>query len=191
MELTLEQVEKVRKYAGVSFEEAQSALLQSGGCPLDAVILLEQQGKAAPVQGGSWSTRLGTSPPAKTASRDRTTLQCPRRRKYTGAEVAAAIRNFLRNCTKISVDIWRNDDLVVGIPLVVCVLLFIVAYYIMIPLAILGLMLRCRYHFSGWEGSTDGINRTMDQISSAVADWAVKLKGQLKEQYVQHKNHKK
>ena len=78
-------------------------------------------------------------------------------------------------------DIWRGDDLLVGIPLIVCVLLFIVAPYVMIPLAILGLIVRCRYHFSGWEWNTDTINRAMDQVTETVADWTEQFKQELRD----------
>ena len=82
------------------------------------------------------------------------------------------MKNFLRNCTKITVDIWRGEDLLAGVPLVVCVLLFVVAFRPMLVLAIVGLVLRCRYHISGWEGNAADINRTMDQVTDTVAGWA-------------------
>lgn len=182
VEITLEQVEQVRQYANVTCEEAKAALEQAGGVPLDAVILLERQGKAAAVSGGGWSTRFGAPLPEESApvggARLPSVRQRPRRRRYTWKEVGDAVKNFLRNCTKISVDIWREDDLLVGIPLIICVLLFIVAYQIMIPLTILGLILRCRYHVSGWEGSTDGINRAMDHVTDAVADLTDRAKAE-------------
>lgn len=181
MEITLEQVERVRRYAKVTCEEAKAALEQAGGVPLDAVILLERQGKAVPAPGGSWSTKFG-APPEETLEQVRPGVPAvrprPRHRKYTSQEVGDAVKSFLRNCTKISVDIWRGDDLLVGVPLIVCVLLFIVAYQIMIPLTILGLVLRCRYHISGWEGGTEGINRTMDQVTDAVADLTQRAKAE-------------
>lgn len=179
MEITQERVEKVRKYANVSCEEAKAALEQTGGDPLDAVIFLERQGRVEAPAGGSWSTRFGAPQaevPAVSGRGVPAVHPRPRHRKYTSQEVGDAVKNFLRNCTKISVDIWRGDDLLVGVPLIVCVLLFIVAYQIMIPLTILGLILRCRYHISGWEGSTDGINRTMDQVTETVAGWTEKAK---------------
>lgn len=179
MELTHERVERVRQYANVSFEEAKAALEQTGGEALDAVILLERQGRVQAPAGGAWSTRLGAPPEEAPAAGLRgvpAVRPRPGRRKYTSQEVGDAVKSFLRNCTKISVDIWRGDDLLVGVPLIVCVLLFIVAYQIMIPLTILGLVLRCRYHISGWEGGTDGINRTMDQVTETVAGWTEKAK---------------
>lgn len=181
MELTSEQVEKVRQYAGVTYEEARAALMQTGGEALDAVLLLERQGKAKTAPGGSWSTRYG-APPQEEPPRAYTGMPAvhpkAKHRKYTSQEVGSALKNFFRNCTKISVDIWRGDDLLVGAPLVVCVLLFIVAYQIMIPLTIVGLILRCRYHISGWEGGTDDINRTMDRVTETVAELTDRAKAE-------------
>lgn len=181
MELTPEQVEKVRQYAGVTAEEARTALLQTGGESLDAVLLLERQGRARTTPGGSWSTRYG-APPVEEAHAAYSGVPAVRPRvkyrRYTSQEVASALKNFFRNCTKISVDIWRGDDLLVGIPLVICVLLFIVAYQIMIPLTIVGLILRCRYHISGWEGGTEDINRTMDRVTETVAELTDRAKAE-------------
>lgn len=183
MEIGSAQVEKVSRYAGVSAEEARAALEQAGGEPLDAVLLLEERGRAAAVPGGAWSTRFGGQEqretlPAVGAGRLPAADRRPRRRRYTSKEVGDVLKSFLRNCTKISVDIWRGDDLLVGVPLVVCVLLFIVAYHIMIPLTILGLVLRCRYHVSGWEGNTEAIDRTMDKVTDTVADLVDRAKAE-------------
>ena len=192
MELTVEQVEKVRRYAQVTFEEARTALEQAGGSPLDAVILLEKQGRVPPPRGGAGagSTKLGTPPPEEenTGSGQAVPARRPRpkRRRYTSREVGDAVKSFLRNCTKISVDIWRGEDLLVGIPLIVCVLLFIVAPYVMVPLAVLGLILRCRYHFSGWDWNTAAINQAMDQVTETVADWTEQFKREMKDYQDKH-----
>lgn len=174
MDFTKEQIEKVARFSGVTWDEARAALEQAGGSPLDAVILLEQRGRSAPVPGGSWSTRSGTPPeePAASANFAAAGVKKPTHRQYTAKEVGDAVKNFLRNCTKITVDIWRGEDLLAGVPLVVCVLLFVVAFRLMLALAIVGLILRCRYHISGWEGNAADINRTMDQVTDTVAGWA-------------------
>lgn len=44
--ITLEQVDEVRRRAGVSYKEAKEALEFTGGDPLEAVIYLEENGKA-------------------------------------------------------------------------------------------------------------------------------------------------
>ena len=204
MDITLEQVEKVCRFTGVTPSEAKAALEQAGGSPLDAVLYLEKLGRIPSTPGGAWSTRYGAPPeqseqpgqsgqaapvPARPWGRNRTGSG---RRPFTAQEVKDAIRSLLRNCTRITIDVWRGDDLLVGIPLIICVLLFLIAYYIMIPLAIVGLALRCRYHIGGWEeAGAEAINRTMDQVTDTVADWTDQLRSELRSEHDKKKNKKK
>ena len=61
---TLEQVEKLREKANVSFEEAKAALEACNDDLLDAVIYLERQGKVgAPAGGGYYSSRNAQEEP--------------------------------------------------------------------------------------------------------------------------------
>ena len=53
----LEKVERLREKANISYEEAKAILEQTNGDLLDAIVLLEQQGKAKTAgQGGTYST---------------------------------------------------------------------------------------------------------------------------------------
>ena len=88
-------------------------------------------------------------------------------------------------------DIWRGEDLLAGVPLVVCVLLFVVAFRLMLALALVGLVLRCRYHISGWEGNTADINRTMDRVSETVTGWTDRIKAEWSEYHNGGKTGKK
>lgn len=202
MELTLEQVEKVRQYAGVTFEEAKRALEQTGGSPLDAVILLEREGRAPRPEGGAWSTRYGVppeEPAAEGPSAARTSVPAKlwvktraksNHRRISSKEVGDAIRSLLRNCTRITIDVWRGEDLLVGIPLIICVLLFLIAPYVMVPLTFVGLALRCRYHISGWDFGAETINRTMDQVTDTVAGWTDQIKAEIKSEIDAEKRRK-
>ena len=79
-----------------------------------------------------------------------------------------------------------------GIPLIICVLLFCIAYYIMVPLTIVGLILRCRYHIGGWEeAGAETINRTMDQVTDTVADWTDQIRSEFLSENEKKKNKKK
>lgn len=54
----LEKAEKIRSKGPVSYEEARDALKEADGDLLDAVIVLERQGKInRPVGGGFYSTQ--------------------------------------------------------------------------------------------------------------------------------------
>ncbi len=63
MEITLEQVERLREKADVSYAQAKQALEYSGGNLLDALIYLEEQGAIPRPQGAYYSTRNETPPP--------------------------------------------------------------------------------------------------------------------------------
>ena len=63
MEITLEQVERLREKADVSYGQAKQALEYSGGNLLDALIYLEEQGAIPRPQGAYYSTRNETPPP--------------------------------------------------------------------------------------------------------------------------------
>lgn len=52
----LEKVEKLRERANVSYEEAREALAQCNGDLLDAMVMLERQGKVKGPQQSSYST---------------------------------------------------------------------------------------------------------------------------------------
>jgi hypothetical protein len=65
MNITIEQVEKLVKLSGVSFEEAKQALEAADGDILEAIIALEQEGKTAK-QTGAYNTN--DVPPPGSAS---------------------------------------------------------------------------------------------------------------------------
>ncbi|HEY5466186.1 MAG TPA: hypothetical protein VIL27_04045, partial [Clostridia bacterium] len=62
--VTLEQVELLRSKADVTYEEARQALEATGGDLLDAVVLLEIQGKVRPPKAAAAGTakNSGTAP---------------------------------------------------------------------------------------------------------------------------------
>ena len=64
MEITLEQVERLREKSGLSYEEARDLLERCHGDLLDALIELERQGRLRPGGGGTYSTRPGAHPAA-------------------------------------------------------------------------------------------------------------------------------
>jgi hypothetical protein len=51
--VSIEQVEKLLQYADVSYEEARDALESCNGSLLDAIVLLERQGKVRGGKGGA------------------------------------------------------------------------------------------------------------------------------------------
>lgn len=171
MDITLEQVEKVRSCTGASYEEAKAALEATGGNVLDAVILLEKQGKTGPA-GGDYSTRGAGAEPEGT----------PGRRPVNWREVRRALKSLLANCLAISLEIWKGGRMTCMIPLVVALILCLVAPYAVFGLAVVGLCFGYTIHISGkgTEGWGGKVNQVMDQIGDVVSDAVSQLRGDRK-----------
>lgn len=184
MEVTQEKIEKVAQYANVDAGLAKQALEESGGHQLEAVLLLERQGWTRKPSGAAWSTGWETGAQAE---EEETCAETTSGRGKTGKQAARelvdVIANLVRNFTHITIDIWRGNDLLAGIPLIICILLFLVAPYVMIPLAVIGVFfLRCRYHISGWDFGEDAINRTMDEVSDTVEEMVIPIRKRVKKE---------
>ena len=58
----MQMVEKLREYANVTYEEAKAALDEANGDLLEAVILLERQGKTKQPEQSTYTTKAEEQP---------------------------------------------------------------------------------------------------------------------------------
>ena len=175
MSVSLEEVEKLRARTGASYEACRDALERSGGDLLDAVIYLEQRGWSSPT-GGSYNTQPKEST-AEAIKRALTLPQAARGKKGKGEkadwrdwarEVGEMGRGLLRHSTVNQLEVWREGRLMTSVPVLILVLLVILAFWITVPLLILGLVLKCRYRFVGPDLGKESINDVMDNVSATV-----------------------
>jgi hypothetical protein len=178
---TLEHVEKLRARANVSFEEARDALEACNGDLLDALILLERQGKtASPGDGGYYS-----SEPAEIVCRDAPNGNGGRHGKrghYYDPNAEEGWRNFAnfwktlgRGLLKLleigsanHFEISRNGKLILAVPVTVFVIL-LVFFWWLVPVMLLGLFFSFRYTFRGRELGKDYINDAMNGAADAAS----------------------
>ncbi len=164
MEITLEQVEKVRSCTGVSYEEAKMALEACSGSVLDAVILLEQRGKVKDGPAG-YSTRAPEPEPAPERGR----------RAPDWPEVRRALRSLVTNCLSITLEVWKTDRPTCVMPLLAAVILCVIKPQVMGVLFVIGLCFGYRIHLSGrgtedWgEKLNQGFDRMGDTVHDAVS----------------------
>lgn len=176
MEITLELVERLREKADVSYEEAKAALEEAGGSLLDALILLERRGRipAGAPRGAVYSTRSGGAQgePEGEAPQDVPPAGGDRGRFYglaltvggrkekagpsgraegekTEGGPWAFLQNLLRASLENRLEVWQGESLMTGVPLLILALLLVLAFWITLPLLLVGLMLGCRYRLSG------------------------------------------
>jgi len=167
---TLEQVERLREKAAVSFEDAKAALDASGGDLLDALIWLEKQGKIKPpASGGFYSSRDEGESESESAQNESA------RKESRGESFSDMIKRFGRFCARLIhkgnsnyFEVKKDGKLILSVPVTVLALSLIFAFWIVLPLLVLGLFLGCRYYFRGQDLGRESVNRVMDTASEAA-----------------------
>lgn len=183
MAVTLEQVEKLREKSGCSYEACRDALDRSGGDLLEALIFLERTGKSktAP-RGGSFTTEPGGK--ADEAAKLVLDAQCRQKRERADwkdwvREIWDAGLHLLRHSTVNQFEVWRRGKMMTSIPILILALLIILAFWVSVPLLILGLILGCRYRFVGPDLGKESINDVMDNVSATVDEMVGQVKKEL------------
>jgi len=175
---TLEQVEKLRTMANVSYDEAKAALDASNGDLLEAIIYLEKLGKVnAPAGGGYYSsekTADGGAGPCKP-------ICWEKHAKYgNGGETFTSIMKKIgKFCLKMIrkgntnyFEVLKGEESKASFPLTALALLLIFSFCVTIPLIIIGLFFGLRYRFNG----PDFIGNTVNDAMNSAADAAENLK---------------
>ena len=193
MEITLEQVERLREKAPVSYGQAKKALEYSGGNLLDALIYLEEQGLIPREEGAYYSTKGETAPPPppppqaepepdpdqgkKKQKRSGVLVVSPK--KGSGKKLFATLRRWL---VDNELEIWRKEKPITALPVLILILLVVFAYYVTIPLLILGLFLGFRYRFSGPDLEREELNQVMGTVADTAADLGRQVMDELRSQ---------
>ena len=176
--VTLEQVEKLREYADVSYDEAKAALENAGGDILQALIDLERQGKAKPPQGGgqynSGSIQLSGNTEQEENKKEKAQFKC------NSNEKSAFSRNmgrFFRWMGEIihkgnvnALVVEKNGTSIMRLPITVLVILLICAFWIVVPLLVIGMFFSFRYYFQGPDIKSSKVNDAMDTVANAAEE---------------------
>lgn len=165
-----EMAEKLSEKMGVTLEEAKLALEACDWDLLDATLLLEKENGGA--QKAAYTTKQEPRKPATEEDNDghwRITM------RNIGKLICRLVACGNRNRFEIS----RKGEMVMELPITVMVILLIVAFWVCIPLLVIGLFTGFRYSFSGPEFGRDSINNAMNQAAEA----AEKVKDEFKEQH--------
>lgn len=167
---TLDQVEKLREKANVSYDDAKAALDACGDDLLEALIYLEKQGKVKPPEGnGSYSS-----------NESQRTEEQPKPeygREYGGESFSGLLRRFGRFCLNVihkgninTFEVIYRGEVRASVPVTVLVLLLIFAFWVVLPLLIIGLFFGLRYRFQGPDLGKQGVNHAMDSVADATDD---------------------
>ncbi|MBR0372972.1 MAG: hypothetical protein IJH91_00395 [Mogibacterium sp.] len=122
-----EMIEKLRDHADVSYEEAKKVLEQANGDLLDAIVILEQQGKVRE--------------PQSKVREEKT-----RRAKGAVGDAFRTLKNFLCHT---AFHVTRNGKEVFVMPTLVFALIMLFAFYTILPIMLIALFFNVRYNFTG------------------------------------------
>ncbi len=171
MEDIFEKVVKLQEKTGASLEDAKAALEQTNGDLLDAAILLEKEGKTEK------KTSFYSTSEDKSSAGDVTGEVATRaaKEKKEDSEFKKGCKNFGNTLSKILDASIKNMFIVNGkekelirIPILVLILLLFFAFWIMLPLLIVGLFLGCNYQFEGVSPVTVDVNKACEKASQAA-----------------------
>ncbi len=169
---TIELVEKLRDKANVTYEEAKAALDACGDDILDAMIYLEKQGKVKPPHSGGY---YNSDTQEKSTEENFTEDSKKRENSQTGETFSQLAGRFFRWIGKIiekgnrnSFEVRREDKVIISVPVTILVLLTILAFWLVVPLIIVGLFFGCRYFFKGPDLESTGVNHVMDSAANAA-----------------------
>lgn len=161
MDITLEQVERLREKMDVSYADARAALEHAEGDLLEALIWLEEHRGVRTEQGGFYST-AGTGreapPPAVPAD--------PPRRERPG--LREQLKKLWRFLAENEMEIWRDGKKLSSVPVFILLILLILGFWVVIPVLIIGLFLGCRYTFRGPNMGREEINDLMGAVSETA-----------------------
>lgn len=173
---TLEQMEKLCAMANISFEEAKSALDAANGDLLDAIIALEKVGKVhAPTGGGYYSSEKTFDRSAVSGKEN-----CGEKHDHNGHKENPFI-SFLKKtgefCLKLfrrgnanSFEALHNGEIKASFPITVLALMLIFAFWVTIPLLIIGMFFGLRYRFIGSDFKGNTINDAMNSAANAAEE---------------------
>lgn len=172
--VTIEQVEKLREYADVTYEEAKTALERNEGDILEALIELEQQGKTkAPQGGGKYESFVSSIP--ETQKTDEAGKKKSKEREEEPSAFKENINRFFKWLREMvhkgNMNLFvvkKQEENVIKLPVTVLVLALLLGFWVVIPLLVVGLFLNFHYSFEGPDLGKTKVNQVMDDVSQAA-----------------------
>lgn len=180
--VTLQQVEELRKYADISFNEAKEALEETNGDILEAVINLEKKGKIkAPKDKGFYSSKDSREDKDFKVNEEEIKAEFYEDSPASFADMIRKLVSFIRDLfikgNRNSFEVVKNGSPVMAVPTTVLVVLVLFTFWITIPLLLIGLFFGYKYRFKGPELGKEKVNRAMDSVSNAAENLKKEFKG--------------
>ena len=167
----LKLIDKLRKKANISYEEAKIALESNNWDILEALLYLEENGSVEKPSVSIFYTNELRYSGAIQEVKNNKEYNYKASNGFQG--IFEAICKFIDTCNNIFLQIKKDSRVLVNIPLTVVIVLLFFAFWIIIPLAIVGLFFDIEFMLSSKRFNTDNIdkvNAVFNKISKVVKD---------------------
>ncbi|MEE3438189.1 MAG: hypothetical protein VZR05_08565 [Lachnospiraceae bacterium] len=169
----IEKVERLREKANVSYEEARAALEEAGGDLLDAIVLLERQGKVNGPRQASYSTDYEAQTEyIRVRDKVEEAEQSAPSFGQTVNRIVSTLVNFIQKTMFI---VKKGDNTLFTMPTLVFVLLLFFLWEGLLPVMIIALFFGIRYSFDG----LDSVKKA-NSILNRAGDFAEDVKSEFR-----------
>jgi hypothetical protein len=169
---TLEHVEKLCAMANISYQEAKAALDASNDDLLEAIIYLEKQGKIqAPAGGGYYSSEKTMDAGAGANKEHYREKQdnCHKGKTMTFLKnIGEFCLRMIRKGNRNAFEVFKKNETKASFPVTVLAVLLLFAFWVTVPLIVIGLFFGLRYRFSGPDFSCHTVNDAMNSAADAA-----------------------
>jgi len=162
-----EMVERLRANVNVSYEEAKAALEASDWDLLEAMVLLEKEGKVDSGSAASYTTREDAH-----AGCDRDAERFKAVMGRVGEKLKKGVDYLMRNTFEIS----RKDKVMLSLPVLVLLVFLLLRMWPVLIVLIVGLFFGFRYAFRGPDLGKKPINDAMDKAAGVAENIKAEVK---------------
>ena len=167
----LEKVEKLREVADVTYEEAKAALEEANGDILDAMIILEKNGKTTSKKSSSYSTTYETNNEATAIVKVPNQSNAEGDKCKGAKEFGEKIRHLWEKLKINFLVVKKNDTQIIRMPLWLFIAIVIVGIQIVPLLIVISLIFGFHYSFEGaddMKAANDISNKTEEFVDNVV-----------------------
>ena len=145
----MDMIDKLKEKAGISREEAADALTRADWDMLEALVILEREGRIAPL-----TSSVVTADAAQNGYGFRTAAD--RSAAGTGEGLGRKVKDLAHNSLVYSLMVRRGGKVIISLPVLVFVIILCAAFRLTAAAMLIGLFVGCKYSLekrSGEDGS--------------------------------------
>lgn len=162
----LKLVDKLREKTNISYEEAKAALENSNWDILDALLNLEESGRVKKPSVSIFYTNEAKYNEKSEERENNKENKYETNNSFQG--IFEAICKFIDTCNNIFLEIKKKGRMLLKIPLTVVIILSFFAFWMIIPLMLVGLFFDIEFYLYAKIVNTDKANKILSEISENV-----------------------